>query len=171
MPTEHDGSGSGWSHWLRHVGVGDLFSEEGLRFNQALLALEAAANGLGVALVRRRLIGDDLASGRLVRLLPHEAPTSFSYFFVCLPEAIDRPAVGAFCKWLLAEAASWSAAHRADPAPREFGRAEQDHGTSRRRAPALAFNGTTLIPRLLPQAGEGCAAQRFPGPSPACGRG
>lgn len=109
MPTEHDGSGSGWSHWLRHVGAGDLSGEEGLRFNEALLALEAAANGLGVALVRRSLIGDDLASGRLVRLLPHEAPTSFSYFFVCLPEAIDRPAVGAFCKWLIAEAASWSA--------------------------------------------------------------
>jgi LysR family glycine cleavage system transcriptional activator len=109
MPTEHDGSGSGWSHWLRHVGAGDLSSEEGLRFNQAVLALEAAANGLGVALVRRSLIGDDLASGRLVRLLPHEAPTNFAYFFVCLPEAIERPAIGAFCKWLVAEATSWSA--------------------------------------------------------------
>jgi LysR family transcriptional regulator, glycine cleavage system transcriptional activator len=109
MPTEHDGSGSGWSHWLRHVGAGDLAGAEGLRFNQALLALEAAANGLGVALVRRSLIGDDLASGRLVRLLPFEVPTTFAYFFVCLPAAIDRPAVDAFCKWVVAEAASWSA--------------------------------------------------------------
>jgi LysR family glycine cleavage system transcriptional activator len=108
MPTESDGSGSGWSHWLRHVGAEDLCNGEGLRFNQALLALEAAANGLGVALVRRSLIGDDLASGRLVRLLPQEAATTFSYFFVCLPEALDRPAIGAFCKWLMAEAASWS---------------------------------------------------------------
>jgi LysR family transcriptional regulator, glycine cleavage system transcriptional activator len=109
MPTELDGSGSGWSHWLNHVGAGEISCAEGLRFNQAILALEAAANGLGVALVRRSLIGDDLASGRLVRLLPHEAPTLFSYYIVCLPESVDRPAVSAFCKWLVAEAAAWSA--------------------------------------------------------------
>lgn len=108
-PTELDGSGSGWSHWLNHVGAGEVSCADGLRFSQALLTLEAAANGLGVALVRRSLIGDDLASGRLVRLLPHEAPTLFSYYIVCLPEALDRPAVSAFCNWLVAEAAAWSA--------------------------------------------------------------
>lgn len=121
MPTENDGSGSGWSHWLHYIGAGDMPCSEGLRFNQAVLAIEAAANGLGVALVRRSLIGDDLVSGRLVRLLPHEAPTSFSYFMVCLPEAVDRPAIRAFCDWLITESVLWPSGqigltHRPDKA-------------------------------------------------------
>ncbi|HJS33116.1 MAG TPA: transcriptional regulator GcvA [Alphaproteobacteria bacterium] len=103
-PTETDGSGADWRSWLMHIGAGDVRSDAGTRFNQAVLALEAAANGLGIALARLSLCSGDLASGRLVQVLPHSAPTTFAYFFVCLPEHADRLAISAFRDWLIDEA-------------------------------------------------------------------
>jgi len=103
--AENDSSGTGWASWLRQVGAPEVPCKEGLRFNRADLMLEAAASGLGLALARRSLVLADLAAGRLVRALPHEAPTLYDYSLVCQPEMADRPAVAAFRDWLLVEAA------------------------------------------------------------------
>ena len=103
-PTETDGSGADWRTWLTHVGAADLRSDAGTRFNQAVLTLEAAANGLGIALARLSLCSGDLASGRLMQVLPLSAPTAFAYYFVCLPEHADRLAIAAFRDWLIDEA-------------------------------------------------------------------
>ena len=102
--AENDTSGTGWASWLKQVGAPDVPCKEGLRFNRADLMLEAAASGLGLALARRSLALGDLATGRLVRALPHEVPTQYDYYFVCLPESADLPGVVAFRDWLLAEA-------------------------------------------------------------------
>jgi LysR family glycine cleavage system transcriptional activator len=105
-PTERDGSGCGWSDWLRHVGVDGVDCDSGSRFNQADLALNATCSGLGVAMGRWSLVADDLAARRLVRVLPQVAPARFSYWFVCAPDAVERPAVVAFRDWLHEEARS-----------------------------------------------------------------
>lgn len=99
-----DGSGADWPSWFQFAGAPDVTCHEGLRFNQALLTLEAAANGLGVALGRRSLISQDLDSGRLVEVLPIASPTVFAYYLVHLPEAPKRPTVAAFIDWLLEQA-------------------------------------------------------------------
>lgn len=114
LAAENDASGSDWRSWLQSVGAPEVPCDGGPRFNQAYLLLEAAASGLGVALGRRTLVEADLRSGRLVRVLPHEAPCAFSYYIVCLPEAADRPAVVAFRDWLFEEAAA-GAAQRGEP--------------------------------------------------------
>lgn len=117
-PTENDASGSSWASWLAHVGATDVNCADGLRFDDATLTLEAAANGLGLALARRSLVDHDLSSSRLVRVLPHEAPTVFSYHLLALPETMDNPNVALFCQWLLAEAGGGApAAKQDDPAP------------------------------------------------------
>lgn len=103
--VENDRSGADWLSWLSHAGAPETPCSEGMRFNRADLMLEAAAGGLGLGLARRSLVQSDLATGRLVRVLPHEAPTEFSYYMVCLPEMAERPAIAAFRDWLLAEAA------------------------------------------------------------------
>lgn len=103
--AESDGSGADWTSWLTHVGAPDVPCGDGIRFNRADLMLEAAASGLGLGLARRSLVGADLAAGRLVRVLPHEAPTVFSYFLVCLPELAERPSQAAFRAWVMGEAA------------------------------------------------------------------
>lgn len=100
--AENDSSGTGWGTWLRHFGVTDI-PTDGPRFNQAVLTLEAAASGMGIAMARRSLVIGDFEAGRLVRVLPHEAPTAYSYFLVCLPENANRRGVSRFCEWLIAE--------------------------------------------------------------------
>lgn len=101
--AEHDQSATGWRSWLRHFGIADVPVDEGLRFNQAVLALEAAASGMGIAMARRSLVAGDFEAGRLVRALPLEAPAAYAYYLVCLPEDADRPALSRFRDWLIAE--------------------------------------------------------------------
>jgi LysR family glycine cleavage system transcriptional activator len=54
-----------WSSWLsaNHIGISD-FSR--LRFDNIMLALQAAASGLGIALEGEFLASEELAAGRLV---------------------------------------------------------------------------------------------------------
>jgi LysR family glycine cleavage system transcriptional activator len=102
--VDHDESGTDWRSWLAHVGADHAPLPDGPRFSQADLLLQAAAQGLGVALARRSLVADDLASGKLVSLLSH-APlrARYSYYLVCLPERAQRPPVAAFGRWLREE--------------------------------------------------------------------
>lgn len=102
--AENDKSGTGWRSWLRHFGIKDVAVDDGPRFNQAGLTLEAAAGGMGVAMARRSLVGGDFEAGRLVRVLPLEAPAVYAYYLVCLPEGASRPALACFRDWMLDEA-------------------------------------------------------------------
>ena len=104
--AEHDGSGCDWRHWFERTGmsVGRL---EGLRLSPGKLAIESAADGLGVALARAALIGDDLDEGRLVRPLHQAATTVFSYHLVHRPAAKLDCHVAAFIDWVRSEAAEW----------------------------------------------------------------
>ena len=102
-------SGEDWSHWLAYVGRPDLRCDIGQHFSNAVLTLGAAAAGLGVALGRRSLIEDDLASGRLVPAWPVAAPTIFAYWLVCLPERLDTSHLAAFRGWLLDEVQAYTA--------------------------------------------------------------
>jgi LysR family glycine cleavage system transcriptional activator len=68
------------------------------------LTLQAALDGLGVAMGPDRLIADDVAAGRLTCPFAGPALPARSYF-TYVPEArADDPAVRAFCAWLVAAA-------------------------------------------------------------------
>ena len=104
--AEHDGSGCDWRHWFEHAGI-SVERLEGLRLSPGKLAIDTAADGLGIALGRATLVGDDLAEGRLVRPLDHSATTAFSYYLVHRPAAKLGCHVAAFVDWVRAEAAAW----------------------------------------------------------------
>jgi len=93
----------GWKMWLRAAAIDDVDWRKGSRFNQTVLAIEAAAAGLGVALAPAVLVDGDIASGRLVRLATAELSEPFAYYLVYPPEKGDRAAVKAFRSWLLEE--------------------------------------------------------------------
>lgn len=94
-----------WAMWLHSAGIGDIEVRRGLHFNHTNLALQAAANGQGVALGSRVLAGNDLKAGRLVRPFAHGSRMSFAYYMVC-PEALaDEPRIAAFREWVIEEAA------------------------------------------------------------------
>lgn len=57
----------GWQSWFRHAGVASGAIADTLVFSHSSLAIEAAIDGHGVALVQFALITEDLRSGRLVR--------------------------------------------------------------------------------------------------------
>ncbi len=94
-----------WRAWLEASGIADVDVRRGPRFNQASLAIEAAVDGVGVALARTALAALDLAAGRLVQPFGPALPASFAYYIVCPAPVANRPKIRAFREWLLAEAA------------------------------------------------------------------
>jgi LysR family glycine cleavage system transcriptional activator len=93
-----------WDAWFEEAGLPDMDTSHGLRFSHALLALEAAADGMGVTMGMPVLAGSDLASGRLVAPLPLSLPLKFAYYIVSGPDTAERADVVAFRNWVFAEA-------------------------------------------------------------------
>ena len=101
--ADRDDALPGWKMWLRAAAIDGVDWRKGPRFNQTVLAIEAAAAGLGVALAPAALVEGDLAGGRLVRLDAAELTEPFAYYLVYPQEKGERAAVKAFRAWLLAE--------------------------------------------------------------------
>ena len=116
----HDDLPEDWDTWLEAAGVGGIKARRDLAFNHSEMVLQAAIDGLGVALGRSVLVADDLAAGRLVKPFDLELPTQAAYYLVCLEGTQDRPKVKAFRDWVMAEvareAAGQAAARPARPA-------------------------------------------------------
>lgn len=94
-----------WSMWLAARGVEGVDARRGLRFNQASLVIEAAIAGKGVALAKRRLAAQDLASGRLVAPFSEAAtPVNFAYWLVWPRGRTMSPALRGFIDWMKDEA-------------------------------------------------------------------
>jgi len=92
-----------WSMWLASAGNEAADASRGSRFSMASMAIQAAVEGHGVALVSAVLVEDDLAAGRLVKPFCLRTPVKFCYYLVCPLAAVARPTVAAFRAWLLAE--------------------------------------------------------------------
>jgi LysR family glycine cleavage system transcriptional activator len=94
-----------WRAWLEQAGVAGIAARRGMKINNSAAVLQAAIDGRGVALARSVMAGDDLASGRLVRLFPEVACLSkLAYYIVYRPECNGLPRLVAFRDWLLHEA-------------------------------------------------------------------
>jgi len=101
----HDDMRMDWPMWLLAAGVGDVVdARRGPAFNDSALMLQAAVDGQGVALGRRALVADDLASGCLVRPFSTSLSSAYGYYVVYPELSAGRPKVAAFEDWLTAEA-------------------------------------------------------------------
>jgi LysR family glycine cleavage system transcriptional activator len=101
--ADHSDALPGWKMWLRAARIEGVDWQKGSHFNQAALAIEAAAAGLGVALAPAALVEADLASGRLVRVADAELDEPFAYYLVYPMGRRERPAVRDFRNWLFGE--------------------------------------------------------------------
>ena len=94
----------GWGMWLAAAGLPGLKPRHGLVIDDTAVMLRAAAEGRGVALSPRRLVEEDLASGRLVLPFGRNPGPRAAYHLVYPPGARAIPALETFCSFLKAEA-------------------------------------------------------------------
>ncbi len=88
-----------WRDWLVEAGEPDLRAAS-LRFDHFYLTIQAAIDGLGVAMGPTALIADDLSAGRLTTPFPDISLPARSYF-AYLPDARrSDPHIAVFCDWL-----------------------------------------------------------------------
>jgi len=93
-----------WARWGLAAGVSaEIDRAQTQRFNHYYLALQAALDGLGVALGPVPLVQDEFTAGRLVA--PFEAVVSPAapYCWVAPKTHLRLPAIAEFCAWLEAE--------------------------------------------------------------------
>lgn len=93
-----------WPLWLEACGVRDASLKHARHFDYAAFALQAAVDGLGVAMARAPFVADDLAAGRLVRPFKLAVPKGKGWYLVYRPVQENNPALRAFRDWLLGAA-------------------------------------------------------------------
>lgn len=86
--------------WKTAIGMPNLDPTAVDRFDSGQLVLEAAAQGLGIAIMH-----DDhfrrSHDGRLARLFDIDVESPYRYWFICRPKALETRPVRIFHEWLL----------------------------------------------------------------------
>lgn len=94
----------GWRQWFDEVGLDIAAATRGLGLGDALMSLQAAIDGQGIALGQDILVEYDLAAGRLVRPIDVETSLRLSYYLVYREAAPQRDGFAPLRDWLFAEA-------------------------------------------------------------------
>jgi LysR family transcriptional regulator, glycine cleavage system transcriptional activator len=94
-----------WQLWLTAAGLPvSIAARRGLTFDQGFMAVQAATEGLGVALGRTHLVEADIAAGRLVAPFDMELPQDAGYYVVTPETTAEAPKIALFRQWLIASA-------------------------------------------------------------------
>jgi LysR family transcriptional regulator, glycine cleavage system transcriptional activator len=94
-----------WQLWLTAAGLpASIATRRGMTFDQGFMAIQAAMEGLGVALGRFHLVEADIAAGRLVAPFDTVLPQDAGYYVVAPEATADTPKIARFRDWLIASA-------------------------------------------------------------------
>ena len=96
MPRHHV-----WSQFARQEGLTGLNYERGLVFDTAVLAVQYALSGQGLALVDTALFSEEIRSGRLVKPFDVTLDHGFGYYLITHPEGLSDTAIALFRSWLI----------------------------------------------------------------------
>ena len=89
-----------FTSWKQAIGVPDLDPAAIDHYDSGQLILEAAAQGLGIAIMHDAHF-DRAQDGRLASLFDIEVKSPYSYWFICKPHALDVRAVRIFHDWVV----------------------------------------------------------------------
>jgi len=89
-----------WRTWFLAHGLDAVEPAEGSSFNDIGLMCDAAAQGLGIALVRLKLGQPWLENGALVRLSERNVPSPHAHYLCWRTGTMDRWECAAFADWL-----------------------------------------------------------------------
>src|SRR5271154_353210 len=94
-----------WRLWLTAAGLPTNISEHpGLTFDLILVTVQAAIDGIGVAMGRTSYVEADIAKGRLVVPFKIALPADAGFYLVSPETRADSPKLAAFPQWLAASA-------------------------------------------------------------------
>ena len=94
-----------WRQWLTAAGLpSDISRQQGITFDLILMTVQAAIDGLGVAMGRTSYVQDDIAKGRLVVPFKISLPADAGFYLVSPQGVPEPPKLGAFRQWLIASA-------------------------------------------------------------------
>lgn len=91
-----------WRDWFESVGEQGVNADVGPRFELFSMVAQAAAASLGVAVVPRFLVIEELRARQLVEAFPHRLHSRFAYCLAYPPSRTRYPPLMAFRAWLLA---------------------------------------------------------------------
>ena len=92
-----------WRLWLTAAGLpADISKLPGLTFDLILMTVQAALDGIGVAMGRTSYVEADIAKGRLVVPFKITLPTDAGFYLVSPEGRADTPKLAAFRQWLKA---------------------------------------------------------------------
>lgn len=93
-----------WRLWLTAAGLPtDISKQPGLTFDMIFMTLQAAIDGLGVAIGRTTYVEGDLAKGRLVMPFDISLPADAGFYLVSPETSSDSRKLKAFREWLLSQ--------------------------------------------------------------------
>lgn len=92
-----------WHRWLSDLNIQGVDPNNGYRFNQVDLIVQAAIDGQGVALGRHAIVAREIARGRLVPLFGHVVEDGGIYL-ICLKNLLENPQVAHFIDWMQQQA-------------------------------------------------------------------
>ncbi len=90
----------GWKDWFQSIGIDDVKCAELVQFEQMYFTLQAAKEGLGVALIPYFLVADDIAQGRLHTPLGVTGARVRHYYANHAAATQPDVAIDLFCDWL-----------------------------------------------------------------------
>jgi LysR family glycine cleavage system transcriptional activator len=94
-----------WRLWLTAAGLPpDLSRQPGITFDMIFMTIQAAIDGIGVAMGRTTYVQDDIAKGRLVVPFKIALPADAGFYLVSPQARRDSPKLAAFREWLAGSA-------------------------------------------------------------------
>ena len=94
-------NGDDWRLWLTAAGLpADISKQPGITFDLILMTVQAAIDGIGIAMGRTTYVQDDIAKGRLVVPFEIALPADAGFYLVSPETVADPPKLRAFRDWL-----------------------------------------------------------------------
>lgn len=93
-----------WRDWFTAQGLSPRGMQMGTQFEFTAHLIQAATAGMGVGVVTRVLVDEELRNGSLVIPFDLPVPGRHSYFLTYAPEKAHFPPLVAFREWVLAQA-------------------------------------------------------------------
>lgn len=100
----HEAAPSAWRLWASQHGMTESAVHAGPRFAQYSAVIQAAVSGLGVALVPRILVLDEIASGAVLLPCGPSISVDQGHYLCYKADRLQVPVLAAFRSWILEQA-------------------------------------------------------------------